>query len=223
MKALAERIGVTWGAIAQLSLGAPTVKPTRLLTNIPKVKELLYEGPPNFAGNGAYLGPLPFMTAPSGPLIGKVKNEFRTHEAAAWPPRMCAEIADAIMDGIDLEAHRARDDTINILYLFSGKRRQGSVRDRLEKRAEAERVKIDVMDLDLLHGADLLNKRGQRQLRTQVSSGGFAAVIASPPMQHIFESEMVKWPGAEAPQISGPPAWVRASEHGAPQVGGGGE
>ena len=108
------------------------MKPTRLLTNIPKVKELLYEGPPNFAGNGAYLGPLPFMTAPSGPLIGKVKNKFRTHEAAAWPPRMCAEIADAIMEEIDWDAHRAQDNTIKILYLFSGRRRQGSVRDCLE-------------------------------------------------------------------------------------------
>ena len=102
------------------------------------------------------------MTAPSGPLIGKVKNKFRTHEAAAWPPRMCAGVANAIMDDLDLQSVKAQGKKIKILYLFSGRRRQSSVRDCLEKRAFDEGIKIDVLDLDLLHGADLLNRRGQK-------------------------------------------------------------
>ena len=93
-------------------------------------------------------------------MIGKVKNKFKTHEAAAWPPRMCAGVANAIMDNLELQTLKAQGRNINILYLFSGRRRQGSVRDCFEKRAEDEGIKIDVLDLDLLHGADLLNKTG---------------------------------------------------------------
>ena len=102
------------------------------------------------------------MTAPSGPLIGKVKNKFRTHEAAAWPPRMCAGVADAIIEDLGVHTIKAQGKKVNILYLFSGRRRQSSVRDCLEKRALNEGIKIDVLDLDLLHGADLLNRRGQK-------------------------------------------------------------
>ena len=90
LKDLAARPGVTWGALAQLSLGAASVKPTRLLTNIPKVINWLNLGPPVFGGTGKYMGPLPFTQAPAGPLIGKpivVSGPSRRHSGH---PR-CAE------------------------------------------------------------------------------------------------------------------------------------
>ena len=106
LRRLAEWDGVDWGALAQLTLGAPTVKPTRLLTNLPDIKNLLHLGPPQFSGDGRYVGPLPFTQAPGGPLIGKVNNVFRTNSAAAWPPEMCLKVSNAIMDELDITSNQ---------------------------------------------------------------------------------------------------------------------
>ena len=78
------------------------------------------------------MGPLPFTQAPGGPLIGKVNNVFRTNSAAAWPPEMCLKVSNAIMDELDITAIRRQGGEVRVLYLFSGKRREGSVRDCLE-------------------------------------------------------------------------------------------
>ena len=181
LKDLAARPGVTWGALAQLSLGAASVKPTRLLTNIPKVINWLNLGPPVFGGTGKYMGPLPFTQAPAGPLIGKTDSSFRTQSAAQWPPQMCQGVAEGIFEAIDIDECRENDTKVTVLYLFSGRRREDSVRSYLENLAETNRVKIEITDLDLLYGADLLNKVGQKRLLEKVASGQFMAVLASPP------------------------------------------
>ena len=75
------------------------MKPTRLLGRIPKLANILYEGPPQFDSQEAYLGPLPWD--PSGAkrkLIGKSADGFATTSAAAWPPDLCKALASVMLD-----------------------------------------------------------------------------------------------------------------------------
>ena len=59
VRKLSNRTGILWGALAQQDLGAPSVKPTRLLGNLSCALHWLHLGPPRFDARGRYLGPLP--------------------------------------------------------------------------------------------------------------------------------------------------------------------
>ena len=83
-------------ALAQVDFGAPYVKPTRLLirTGGPVHKEM-YAGLPKFDSEGWYLGPLPRKAG--APLIGHDGENFATSASAAWPPQLCAWVAESIL------------------------------------------------------------------------------------------------------------------------------
>ena len=117
--------------MAQQVLGAPSVEPTRLLGNLSCALHWLHLGPPRFDSEGRYLGPLPPRPTSATPLIGKTDGQFNTSAAAAWPPQMCAGIAQSIMDDIDTDSLRENGVPLRVLYLFSGWRRQHSVRTEL--------------------------------------------------------------------------------------------
>ena len=106
VRKLSSRTGILWGALAQQDLGAPSVKPTRLLGNLSCALHWLHLGPPRFDPQGRYLGPLPPRMNSAPPLIGKEAGEFATSAAAAWPPQMCAGIAESIMKDIDVDRLR---------------------------------------------------------------------------------------------------------------------
>ena len=93
--------GAKYGAMAQCTFGAPTPKPTRLLTNVPGIWKHLYLGPPSFTPEGDYLGPLPWNPSRGAPLIGRTEEGFRTKAAAAWPSEMCKMVAEAIIENME--------------------------------------------------------------------------------------------------------------------------
>ena len=128
--------------MAQQALGAPSVKPTRLLGNLSCALHWLHLGPPRFDPQGRYLGPLPPRTSSAPPLIGKDNEGFATSAAAEWPPQMCAGVAESIMKDIDVDRLRENGEPLRVLYLFSGRRRQGSVRTELERLTAAARVQL---------------------------------------------------------------------------------
>ena len=90
--------GAVSGALAQIYFGAETIKPTRMLTNIPGAIAVLRVGMPTFDDAGRYAGPLPSQTPVGNGLIGKRGNEFATNATAEWPDKMCEAMAKSIVD-----------------------------------------------------------------------------------------------------------------------------
>ena len=98
---------------------------------------------------------------------------------------MCKLVAFSLLGAI-AKQDTGGDETFRVLYLFSGRRRQNSVKDYLLKEAPKRNLKIEINDLDLLNGADLLNRAGQRKLAREVQEGRYSLVMGSPPLRHIF-------------------------------------
>lgn len=108
------------GALFQCPFGAPTSKPTRLISSFRlsqpssqlAVKKTsfrtlenasqpkFYRGWPKLDGKGRYLGPLPRRCGHfhKTKLIGAVNGVFRTEKSAAYPPNMCKWLARNLLD-----------------------------------------------------------------------------------------------------------------------------
>lgn len=123
---LQEIIGlpdVCTGALFQCPFGAPTSKPTRLISNF-QLKQpgqmrdkqqgrqhkgaagqsKFYRGWPKLGMNGHYLGPLPRRCGHfhRTKLIGTIQGRFRTEKSAAYPPDMCMWLARNLLDDFRL-------------------------------------------------------------------------------------------------------------------------
>ena len=106
MFALASLTSAWTAALFQCYLGAPSAKPTRIISTLPfcepSVGPPLSKGWPRFSVSGSYLGPLPRRCSHPGKhtgLIGRPSDDgqFRTSAAAAYPPKMCQWIANMIV------------------------------------------------------------------------------------------------------------------------------
>ncbi|CAE8648411.1 unnamed protein product [Polarella glacialis] len=99
------------GAVLQCHWGAPTAKPTRLAMPNGALEE---EGPralPEFCTEWFYTGPAVMCSHRHGvSLVGKVpaKDLFRTRAAAALPEKMCALLAEKLLQSLDMEESRLR-------------------------------------------------------------------------------------------------------------------
>ena len=84
----------------QCALGASSPKPTRILTSLPSLSSLGFQGWPNLSADGLYQGPLPKNCAcgvQHSQLIAKgADGQFNTAAAAAYPPKMDILFAEAI-------------------------------------------------------------------------------------------------------------------------------
>ena len=90
--------GVIWGALAQSDFGTPYLKPTRLLGRVPGLEEVVYAGAPAFDDEGLYIGPLPRGCQGMSMKVGRDKTgAFRTAVTAAWPPLLCAALAERMV------------------------------------------------------------------------------------------------------------------------------
>ena len=85
-------------AVHQCKFGAPTSKPTRLMTNFVLNDLRCHPGFPQFDSSFRYLGPLPKSCGHvhESKLVGKQNNQWKTGPSAAYPPDMCQFIAEAI-------------------------------------------------------------------------------------------------------------------------------
>lgn len=85
-----------WTAgIRQSDFGTPYVKPTRLLfVNIQSDHPFLYKGKPQFSACWDYEGPIPHQSGLVNLVKRKGENGFRTTGTAAWPPKLCAFLAE---------------------------------------------------------------------------------------------------------------------------------
>ena len=85
-------------AVHQCKFGAPTSKPTRLMTNFVLNDLRCHPGFPQFDSSFRYLGPLPKSCGHvhESKLVGKQHNQWKTGPSAAYPPDMCQFIAEAI-------------------------------------------------------------------------------------------------------------------------------
>lgn len=85
-------------AVHQCTFGAPTSKPTRLMTNFVLNDLRCHPGFPQFDSSFRYLGPLPKSCGHvhESKLVGKQHNQWKTGPSAAYPPDMCQFIAEAI-------------------------------------------------------------------------------------------------------------------------------
>ena len=85
-------------AVHQCTFGAPTSKPTRLMTNFVLNDLRCHPGFPQFDSSFRYLGPLPKSCGHvhESKLVGKQNNQWKTGPSAAYPPDMCQFIAEAI-------------------------------------------------------------------------------------------------------------------------------
>ena len=80
----------------QSAFGTPSVKPTRFVMKLDaELHPSMRVGPPLHDANGYYVGPLEKLTGV--PLIGKQNGQFRTAQAAAWPPKLCHWAATSII------------------------------------------------------------------------------------------------------------------------------
>ena len=93
---------------------------------------------------------------------------------------MCKGIAESIMKDIDVERLRENGEPLRVLYLFSGRRRQHSVRTELERLTAAAGVQLEFSDRDLLNGDNLLGRRVQKNIIKQIRQGHYHVVLASP-------------------------------------------
>ena len=94
--------GVRWGALSQSSFGTPYPKPTRLLGRLRGLHEFTYIGDPQFDEKDVYIGPIPSGPRAPAMVIGRDGDSFRTSATAAYPPKMCAALAKAIVDHLRL-------------------------------------------------------------------------------------------------------------------------
>ncbi|CAJ1386988.1 unnamed protein product [Effrenium voratum] len=86
-------------ALHQCNWGAPTPKPTRLLTDLPLHASFLYNQWPQLDGQGRYLGPLPRHCGhihKYGLAKQHPEEAFRTPAASTYPADMDAALAAAI-------------------------------------------------------------------------------------------------------------------------------
>ena len=88
------------------------------------------------------------------------------------------------MRDIDTDRLRENGEPLRVLYLFSGRRRQGSVRTELERLAAAAQVQLEFSDQDLLNGDNLLGRRLQKTIIKQIKQGHYHVVLASPRARH---------------------------------------
>ena len=86
-------------ALRQCNWGAPTPKPTRLLTDLPLHASFLHHQWPQLGGHGKYLGPLPRHCGHNhqdGLAKQHPEEAFRTPAASTYPADMDAALATAI-------------------------------------------------------------------------------------------------------------------------------
>ena len=96
-KLLAE-FSLCSGGLLQAHIGAPYLKPTRLvLRHEPHFGANFFVGSPVMDENGFYMGPVPRVKASEEGLqtLAKTSAEagFRTTGTAAWPPQLCQWVA----------------------------------------------------------------------------------------------------------------------------------
>ena len=123
------------------------------------------------------------------------------------------------MRDIDTDRLRENGAPLGVLYLFSGRRRQGSVRTELERLAAAAQVQLEFSDQDLLNGDNLLGRRRQKTIIEQIKNGRWHVVLASPPLFDLLTSSLGKWAGPAPAAVSGLPPRVRQADPQAPQGG----
>ena len=102
LQALAQHEAVFTRVFHQCALGASSPKPTRILTTLPALSTLGFQGWPVFSQQGFYQGPLPRTCScgrPHSQLIAKdLEGNFNTTAAAAYPPDVDKLFAAAIWD-----------------------------------------------------------------------------------------------------------------------------
>ena len=96
-------------ACFQCAFGAPTSKPTRFLTTLPAAATHPFQGWPRLTAENKYIGPLPQQCPHGGhqtKLIGQVWSPekqrmiFRTGPAANYPPALCQQLAQWVVDSV---------------------------------------------------------------------------------------------------------------------------
>ena len=89
---------VLFGAFHQASFGTDYPKPTRILFRLSgRFDDRIHYGPPKFATDGTYVGPLPRCSIATTTLARKKSDkEFKTSGTAAWPSQLCEWISDEI-------------------------------------------------------------------------------------------------------------------------------
>ena len=86
---------------------------------------------------------------------------------------------------------------MRVLYLFSGRRRQHSVRTELERLAAAAGLQLEFSDRDLLNGDNLLSSKLQGRIIKQVTSGRYHVLLASPPCSTFSRA---RWANGRGPR-----------------------
>ena len=85
---------VRWGALYQSDFGTNYKKPTRLLSNLEGIEEILSIGDPKLTADGDYKGPLQPRTNMQAKLRGATSSgDFRTASTAAWPAELCKTLS----------------------------------------------------------------------------------------------------------------------------------
>ena len=84
-------------AVHQCQFGAPTLKPTRFMTNMEVTDKRCFMSLPKFDRLGFYKGPLPRTCGHvhKKKLIGKTDSHWNTAPSAAYPAQLCKFIADS--------------------------------------------------------------------------------------------------------------------------------
>lgn len=127
--------GVKTVVFAQQDFGTSSPKPTRFLMRLfAPLHPAMHEGPPQFDGNGWYLGPLPRRSG-GAPLIGKHQGVFKTAKSAAWPPALCRWTAWALLTsflqewsgGSELSKKRKAEDDLGAQKKAQKKGSEGAV------------------------------------------------------------------------------------------------
>ena len=100
VKSLASSSSVVWGALYQSDFGSQFLKPTRILSNLLGIENILKVGPPAFDMHGSYVGPLMFQPPQTQSMVGKDNVSFLTKGTEAWPRQLCQAIASCMTKGI---------------------------------------------------------------------------------------------------------------------------
>ena len=104
MRDLAELTSAACWALHQCKYGAPTSKPTRLMSNLPACQQFEQHWP-TFDGDGFYAGPLGRCPHDfHAPLLGfNVQlQKWNTADSAAYPAAMCEAIALDVASALPL-------------------------------------------------------------------------------------------------------------------------
>jgi hypothetical protein len=98
-RSLMEESGASTVALYQCHFGTGHKKSTRLATTAPNATCLGFLGLPQIRRDGSYSGPLPQNCGhhhPKSGMIGRVADGFQSSGSEAYPPELCAKLADFV-------------------------------------------------------------------------------------------------------------------------------